>query len=565
MKIPAFLGIMTIAALLLLAGCPTEADDPAAETEEAATETKKGSGGGGGGGNNSGKNSGGAKTPEVPPPLPPPKLRTLSVTYDENNTTGVLCPKAVFTFDMSVDILSEENESYTMTGSGQAHTVTLVPEKAVPGVPITVEFTAANPKDRTKTLEVSETIMPVSAPFSRPISPTAYRVVYGDEYGAVGLVPLEGYGAMSRAASGEPLVQYCYVEDERCKSMFNAVYAPNAPFATDKVEPGKNPMPYTADLSSGVLRLFTVTVGDDERRDKIKITGTELPGRELSSGEYHPLIIDLGLPDKDNPDLPPFHLPVQEFGSKGQDYSYIRLRVNRGVNLQIDRPTPLADPPDYGNLTKGTVEIMGGGRLSDPVYEGFLGTDGVVIARIGSSLEVGSHSGFSDSGEGFLLVGSGAKIRWGVGDQNGSFIEIRKERLAFDVNLTIAASLTLKYSLWFINGPELTIAPSIQLSADGPDYRFYGTFFQTGGQNPARPAARITLKPLESGISKSFLTDGETDGEYISADSAETTIFNRGMVVEEGETPPEKVYYLDGNEMIYGFLNWELPQEQEMP
>jgi hypothetical protein len=146
---------------------------------------------------------------------------------------------------------------------------------------------------------------------------------------------------------------YIEEEDEDLRALFTALYLPNAPDSEDGISvEGKNlsPLPFNEKRSAAVLGLFTVSFPGNGGLPVVDIAGPSLPPGATSQKEYHPLVIDLGLPDADNRDLPLFCL-------------------TRG--------------------TLGTVEIMDGGALSDDTYEGLLGEEGTVIARLGSSLSVG--------------------------------------------------------------------------------------------------------------------------------------------------------------------------------
>ena len=113
----------------------------------------------------------------------------------------------------------------------------------------------------------------------------------------------------------------------------------------------------------------------------------------------------------------------------------------------------------------------------------------------------------------------------------------------------MAQSLTLGSSVWFDNGPTLTIAQNMALSGTG-DPRFYGTYYESGGQNPATPAATIQLLPGAK-LSASFLSAAE-EGGFIAAEGTGTrTIINRG-----NGSGIQAVKYLEGGS-LEGYLNWK--------
>jgi hypothetical protein len=203
---------------------------------------------------------------------------------------------------------------------------------------------------------------------------------------------------------------------------------------------------------------------------------------------------------------------------------------------------------------------MGTGRLRDRAYEGFLGEGSVVILRLGGYLGVGPASRFQSEGYDDWLVGSGGKILWGTGDQNGSYIELREDgaasRLGFSADITVKKSLALNYHVWFVNGPILTIDVAADSStvngskgllAGDPGYKFYGNFFESGGQNPSRVEAKIIVLG-GSGISRSFLTAG-SGNDFIAGP---VNIPNGGA--KEDLTPVEY-----GRDSIRGYLNWKVP------
>jgi hypothetical protein len=295
-------------------------------------------------------------------------------------------------------------------------------------------------------------------------------------------------------------------------------------------------------------------------------------------------VINAGLPEG-NSGLPVFFIPYRELGAPGGDYAHIRIRVNRGANMVIPADNSLyesggaGNPSPPGNFNRGTVEVMGGGALRDGSYEGFpLGTDSVIIVRLGSRFAAGPETSFVPGGTGYVasrdryfsgwLIGPAAnspRIEWGAGDQNGDFIEIREGKIAFSANVTVRKTLALMYSVWFVNGPTLTIdaaGDSLEISgkkglfARAGGYKFYGTASSSGGQNPGNPAAEIILKP-GSALHRSFLSDGDGNGgTFIEAASGNISITNNGS--KDG---PPLVFYVEGGvPNIFGYLNWKIPE-----
>jgi hypothetical protein len=225
---------------------------------------------------------------------------------------------------------------------------------------------------------------------------------------------------------------------------------------------------------------------------------------------------------------------------------------------------------------------MAGGRLRDSAYEGFpLGSGAVILNRLGSCLGVGPEAGTEDAQDateayeayyrGWLIgpAGVSPRIAWDGGDQNGGYIEVRPGRLALSANVTVKKSVGLIYSVWFINGAQVTIDAANEgdtttsfgglhgLFANGDSYKFYGTGASSGGQNPAYPAAGITVKD-GSTLHQMFLTPGGEDAEvFISPGAGQNiTIKNNGG---SGEVQP--TVYETGTG-ISGYLNWNIPGEE---
>jgi hypothetical protein len=88
----------------------------------------------------------------------------------------------------------------------------------------------------------------------------------------------------------------------------------------------------------------------------------------------------------------------------------------------------------------------------------------------------------------------------------------------------------LDYSLWFIGGPTLTVSVPDDggrrglFAAEGKTPRFYGTSSSSGGQNPAKPAAKIVVKQ-GSTLSACFVTEDDAD---ISPSGGDITVRNGG-------------------------------------
>jgi hypothetical protein len=146
------------------------------------------------------------------------------------------------------------------------------------------------------------------------------------------------------------------------------------------------------------------------------------------------------------------------------------------------------------------------------------------------------------------------RMLWGTGDQNGSYLEIREEgrKLAFSADITVRGSLALGYRVWFVNGPILkvdaagdssTVGGRKGLFAGDTGARFYGEFFNSGGQNPSRVEARIIVE-RGSEISRSFVEAGGNG--FIGGPAG---IANKG----DNSSPVEY-----GRDSIRGYLNWDI-------
>jgi hypothetical protein len=525
----------------------------------------------GGGGTTAGGGTttpgGGGYTPPPPVYYPPALQGNPVVSYDTDNNCAIT---VTYTFNMNVTVIAVSN-GWTLNGSGTA-VITAAPNSTIPGQASTITLTAGNPKDTGKTVTVNPvTVMPVTAEFSRPTVATAYTVGYFDNNGAAGLIN----GSTS----------WYLVTDANLKKIFNAIYIPNVPGTTDTVEQGKTAIAYDDAISRAALSLFTVTVGSSSSGDKIEIKGTALPAKGLASppaSDTNIIVIDIGIPDDaaTNSGLK-FYIPDRQLGLNGSGgYDHIRFRVNRGAETVIlaDNTSYIASgaghPCPAGNFNNGCVEVMAGGKLRDGAYEGFpLGSDAVILSRLGSYLAVGPEPGTLDAtgskAEAYGLYYSGwligpdedPRIQWDGGDQNGDYIEVRQGKLAISVNVTVRKTLGLIYSVWFANGPRVSIDARNDstaiggkkgLFANGPAYKFYGTKSASGGENIGSPTATIVIKP-GSTLHKLFLTDGVGDADsYITASSTDITIENAGY----GNGTVSETPYTNN---IRGYLNWNTP------
>ncbi|MDR0689300.1 MAG: hypothetical protein LBG08_03405, partial [Spirochaetaceae bacterium] len=134
-------------------------------------------------------------------------------------------------------------------------------------------------------------------------------------------------------------------------------------------------------------------------------------------------------------------------------------------------------------------------------------------------------------------------------------LEIREDRLAFSASVTVRKSLELKYEVWFVNGPTLTIDAGTSLNGNrglfaGDGAAFYGKASTSGGFYIGNPASKVTVKPGNS-VSRSFFTGGGTG--LITAGTGAIEIRNQGA----GSDAPR--YYREGSSPIWGYLNWKLP------
>jgi hypothetical protein len=538
--IRAFTGPLIILFLagLFLAACPIEADGPpdgSGETDDSPANTPE--------------NAGEPLVPSLPPPAP-------ALTGDPSvfYAAGDGAVSVRFSFDMAV-VVTRSSEGWTITGNG-TEVITAAPNPPLtPGFPVTVNLTAANGEYPDGTTVVQAAVRPVGGVFARPETDRVYTIEYYDENGAACLV-----------SGGK--TSWVYVGDDYFRDIFDAVYTPNI---------------------EETLGLFHITIGASPASDKIEIKGEDLPAG--GTGDADPVVINAGLPGGRS-GLPVFYIPFGGLGAPGGDYAHIRIRANRGASMVILADNSLyesggaGNPCPYGNFAGGTVEVMGGGALRNGAYEGFpLGTDTVIIVRLGSRFATGPETSFDPEGAGYVesrdryfsgwLAGSASdspRIEWGAGDQNGDYIEIRAGKIAFSANITVRKTLSLISSVWLVNGPTLTIdAAGDNLTIAGKKglfarpgvnaggYRFYGTASSSGGQNPGSPAAKIVLRP-GSVLRRSFLDAGSAgDGEtFIEAvGGGDISITNRGYT-KDG--PPLVFYVEGGTPHIFGYLNWKLPE-----
>jgi hypothetical protein len=528
------------------------------------------------------------------------KINNLSTIIIYNTD---LTPKVAFTFNRAVRV-QEGPEGWIVEGAG-TKTLTAQPSGAVtPGEPERVALTAVDALDDAQTIAVEAEVMPVGGYFERPVGGAEYTVHwYGEAVNGVtgetaGVVVLRAGGTTGGTAGGSYLVA-----DEGLRNIFSAIYTPNAPGSADRIEQGKEAAVYTEAVSGAILDLFKVTVGppdannggngnggdggnSENNGDRIEITGAALPlaAENPLINQYHPVVIDIGSPEKPVAGLPVFRIREGGLPVQVGDYRHIRFRVNRGASLVIEADNSGGEEAacPYGTVSGSTVEVMDGGSFRNGAYRGFpLGEDTVIIARLGSRLASGPETGTASD----WIIGSvkdNARVCWGSGDQNGSYIEIRDGgSLAFDANIMVRKPLKLHYNVWFVNSPTLTIdtsgaeplpdgtqgliAEECVKDEDGEDgatdvadaaasgYRFYGTFFRSGGQNPSRPAAKIILKK-GSVISRSLVSDDQTGGGLVSAEEADIAISNGGAA-----NGLQKELY--GRDNIGGYFNWKLPSD----
>jgi hypothetical protein len=474
-----------------------------------------------------------------------------------------------------MDVTVSAPSGWAVTGSGTA-TVTAAPASPAPGTALSIALTAANKEAASKTVAVpAVTVMPVSGVFSRASNAGTYTLAYYDSYGVVGL----------KSSSN---TAWYYVTDVALKTRFNAVYTPNAPGTADLIESGKSAVAYNPAISEVVLGLFSITLdSSNASNDKYEIKGVGLPAANaggVSADTNNLIVIDIGLPGGEaNSNLPTFYIPYQELGAETGSYGYIRFRVNNGANVVL-----LSENGGYingspgnssatGHFNYGCIEVMGGGKLRDGAYEGFpLGANAVILNRLGSYLGIGPEENSADAVhndvkdvynkyyKGWLIGPSSGdpRIVWDGGDQ-GNYIEVRPDRLAISANVTVKKAMGLIYSVWFVNGPTVTIdaeAYSLDIDglkglfANGPGHKFYGTKAGSGGQNPATPTAKIVIKP-GSTLHKLFLTSGPTDAGVFITNNTSANI----IIENDGNEGGVNATTYETGTGITGYLNWNVP------
>jgi hypothetical protein len=426
-----------------------------------------------------------------------------TVTFNSNGTGGLALTAADFTVTTGGtirDVLVGETKVLV--------TVTFAAGTAAE----TKIYTVGIAEDSTKIKGDATVIITRYPLFSRPASgDAAYTLVEYDHTSGIGV--LKTYGSSGAG------IQYIVLED-KLKAIFNAIYTPNAPDTTDDMtfDPDKEAVEYTADISEKVLGLFKITIGASAKDDKIELTGTDLPDKDLvdpAASEENLIVIDIGLPGTvDNDGLPTFYIPLDKtdgtgkgtLGNGSTSYAHIRLRVNKGANLvipagnkmYIDNGAGSGNSCPEGGFKDGCVEVMAGGKLRDGAFEGFpLGSNAVILNLQGSYLAVGPEpdsddatgtrkSAYDNYYSGWLIgpdAGGADKprIKWDDKNAPSDYLEVRPGELAISADVTVQKGLGLIYSVWFIGDTTVTIDvpandPSgLQgLFANG-DFRFYGT------------------------------------------------------------------------------------------
>jgi hypothetical protein len=368
---------------------------------------------------------------------------------------------------------------------------------------------------------------------------------------------------------------------------FGAILGPNSSGTEKTVETGKKAITFDDEISAKVIALFKVKFGAESAPvDTVDISGTDLPDVESASAT-NLIVVDIGLPDADNSDLPRFYIPYAKLGSstleEGQDYSHIRLRVNKGAYLVINGLEVTESIPT-GYFKGGAIETLAGGYLRDGAFQGFpLGADAVILNRYGSSLAIGPEPEKVPTGyeptynkyfSGWLLgpVSGDPKIVWDAeGNSAGSYLEVRPGLIATNAKLTLKRSLGLIYSVWFVDNAALTLdaanegtgpygdlSPTFHgLTVSSGNRKFYGTTKTT-----------ITIKPGNK-LEQYYLSSEEGDYTDIALDSPTgwvkpagrepLVITNRGTAsaTEEGEEV-QPTYYVSDDSGISGYLNWDL-------
>ncbi|MDR1908900.1 MAG: hypothetical protein LBQ35_03175 [Spirochaetaceae bacterium] len=505
---------------------------------------------------------GGALPYSEPREILAPVLQNTTVKYGDDGALAL-----AFTFDMEVSCVSftvsevseeditEDEETLTGDIAEDGKTLTVTPSGTRPGTPITVTLTAANSADNSRQTEVSSNpVMPVGGVLARPLSGSVtYRVISFDE------------NRVARLITGAGDEEWKYVADGRLISIIDAIYRPNAPGTADTIEfePEKNTIEYTAEISAAALGLFHIIFGESYLGDRIEIKGETLPAAEDAS-DTNLIVIDVGLPEGGNGELPVFYIPYGLLGSSSSpspSYSHIRFRVNEGASLVIeaDNSAYLAatdggagHPCPTGNFRGGCIEVIAGGKLRDGAYEGFpLGSDAVLLNLNGSFLAVGPEGTTNEWYTGWLVGPAGAnpRITWDSGNAPDSYLEVRQGKLAISANVTVRKTLGLIYSVWFVDGADVTIDVATNdtqtiygmkgLFANGDNYKFYGT-----------PETTITVRP-GSTLDKVFLTSGT-----VSDDTRVITAAANNTITITGSNTGNPVIYVAD---VKGHLAWTIP------
>jgi hypothetical protein len=103
----------------------------------------------------------------------------------------------------------------------------------------------------------------------------------------------------------------------------------------------------------------------------------------------------------------------------------------------------------------------------------------------------------------------------------------------------------------FFNSPALAIGGGVCLEVETGAFKSCGTFFQTGGQNPARPSTKTAVKQGGE-ISRSLLVPDETASRFDSVAAASIAVTNKGA------GPLKKAEHGGGSTGSY--LNRDMPE-----
>jgi hypothetical protein len=404
---------------------------------------------------------------------------------------------------------------------------------------------------------------PITAPeFSRPSANTVYTLVAYN--------PANSTATLKKA--GENAGTEYTITEAGLKTLFNAIYSPNAPGSTDSIENGKTTTAYSAAISQAALNLFKITLGSGVTTVEIK--GTALP-TAIGSSATQPIVIDVGIPGASaNSGLPVFYIPYKELGDENvseDDYSHIRFRVNNGASLVIladnagYTTSGAGNPCDVGYFKGGTIEVMAGGKLRDGAFEGFpLGEGAVILNRYDSYLAVGPEPDSADATaesnagaytryySGWLLgpAAGSPRIVWDTtGNDALSYLEVRPGVIATDAKLTAKKSLGLIYSVWFVGNAGLTIDAAAETD----------TVFDGGLHGiAANETASVSYNFYGSGSTTITIKTGSfLDGRFLT-DSASATpspiIATEGDTTINGTSEGQSVDYVDSSTEISGIL-----------